>query len=86
MLETERKPDKLATAMEARARLAATGDERRIARQRLSPTRLIEPWNWPEINSRFHGSESRQDFRNRGCSKLLASFATELISGLFLSE
>ncbi len=42
MLETERKPDKLATAMEACARLAATGDERRIARGLFVAAKLFE--------------------------------------------
>ena len=37
------------------------------------------------MSSRFDRSESRQDFRNCGVPKLLASFATEFILGLFLS-
>ena len=40
--------------------------------------------NRPEMSSRFDRSESRQDFRNCGVPKLLASFATEFILGLFL--
>ena len=43
--------------------------------------------NRPELSSRFHRSESRQDFRNNcGVPKLLASFATEFFSGLFLKR
>ena len=40
----------------------------------------------PELSSRFHVSESRQDFRNCGVPKLLASFATGFCSGLLLSR
>ena len=42
MLESERKPDKLATAIEACTRLAVVGDEQRIVRGIFVATRLFE--------------------------------------------
>ena len=41
--------------------------------------------NRSELSSRFPRSESRQDFRNCGVPKRLASFATEFSSGLLLN-
>ncbi len=54
---------------------------------RFSPDRDREEsflqGNCPEIAFRFRRSESREDFRIRALPKLLASFATQVISGQF---